>query len=85
MKKLFTIAAVAMFSLAMVACGGSSNAEKNVDKGKKLVDQAYKALMAGDYEKVSDLEEEMDKLEKELTKEEKAELEKYAAEKFGEY
>lgn len=75
MKKLFTIAAVAMFSLAMVACSS------NVDKGKKLMDQMYEAVEAGDLEKAMKLGAELEELEKELTDEEKAELEKYA-EKF---
>lgn len=78
MKKLFTIAAVAMFSLAMVACSS------NVDKGKKLLDQIYEAAKAGDYAKVTKLGAEFEELEKELTDEEKAELEKYA-EKFGDF
>lgn len=75
MKKLFTIAAVAMFSLAMVACSS------NVDKGKKLMDQMYEAVEAGDLEKAMKLGAELEELEKELTDEERAELEKYA-EKF---
>lgn len=78
MKKLFTIAAVAMFSLAMVAC------QSNVDKGKKLMDQLYEAVEAGDFEKAMKLSAEMEELDKELTDEERAELEKYA-EKFGDF
>ena len=78
MKKLFTIAAVAMFSLAMVAC------QSNVDKGKKLMDQMYEAVEAGDLEKALKLSAEMEELDKELTDEERAELEKYA-EKFGDF
>lgn len=78
MKKLFTIAAVAMFSLAMVAC------QSNVDKGKKLMDQMYEAVEAGDLAKAMKLSAEMEELDKELTDEERAELEKYA-EKFGDF
>ncbi len=73
MKKLFTIAAVAMFSLAMVAC----NSE--VDKAKKLVDKIYTATLMEDWEEVQRLEAELSSLD--LDEDEQAEVMQYTFKK----
>jgi hypothetical protein len=79
MKKLFTLVAVAMFSLAMVACSS------NVDKGKKLIDGMMEAVENEDYAKMMEIAAEMEKLEAELTDEEIEQIEDYAEEKYGDY
>lgn len=73
MKKLFTIVAVAMFSLVMVACASG------VEKGKKIVDKQVKALAEGDLQELMELEIEYQEHYKTLSTEEKAELDLYVA------
>ena len=76
MKKILTIAAIAMFSFAMVSCAS------DVDKAKKIVDKLIQAEMDGDYDKVEKYEKELNAMD--LDEEEQAEVLKYATMKaFG--
>jgi hypothetical protein len=62
-----------MFSLALVACNS------DVDKAKKLVDKIYTATLMEDWDKVEELEAELNSLD--LDEDEQAEVLEYTFKK----
>lgn len=60
MKKVFTILAVAMMSLAMVSCGGEKSP---LDKAEALVEKMEKAAENKDVEALEALYEELEAIE----------------------
>lgn len=67
MKKIFYFAVVAMLSMTMVACGGNAEkkaekSEEPIDKVLELQDQLEAAVEAGDYDEVTSISEQMQKL-----------------------
>lgn len=75
MKKIFTLLAVAMMSLAMVSCGGG---QTPLEKAEDLVEQMEKALQDKDAEALKEIAAEVEALEIDedtLTEEEQQKLE----------
>lgn len=67
MKKIFYFVVVAMLSMTMVACGGNAEkkaekSEEPIDKVLELQDQLEAAVEAGDYDEVTSISEQMQKL-----------------------